>query len=182
MPKTLCKKCGADVVYKTKRPSLCSGCKKKADLPAGPRSKRPPKSSKKELAVSRLTMEIFPELEVIHNGYYSWLRSPKDQPMQLDVYVPELNLAIEFDGKQHLVYNPYMFGKGKAGQERFAYLQKCDSLKDRLCADAGILLLRIRHDRTITKSYLVRRLENDGVLARARQITRVDDFCGEEAK
>lgn len=90
MPTTKCE-CGAEITYKTKPPKLCPACQRAKKK----RGKKPPKSSRKELKVSHLMMEMFPDLEVIHNGYYSWLRSPKNQPMQLDIYVPALKLAIE---------------------------------------------------------------------------------------
>jgi very-short-patch-repair endonuclease len=165
--------CGKKLSYKSRKPKLCPACRRKKPG-AAPKS-RTPKTSKKELLVSRLMMEIFPDLEVIHNGYYSWLRSPKSQPMQLDVYVPELRVAIEYDGRQHSVFSEYMFGAGKAGQARFKYLQDCDQLKDALCLKAGILLLRIRHDRTVTKGYMLRRLENEDVLSKARLVTKVNE-------
>lgn len=162
--------CGKAINYKVRKPRFCKSCKV-SQIPSQGSSRRRsgiPKTSKKELLVARLSMAIFSEIEVIHNGYYSWIRSPKGQPMQLDVYIPQLKVAIEVDGKQHTTYSTYMHGKGKAGLARFEYLQACDKLKDDLCSRAGIDLLRIRHDRTITPGYLLRRLENEGILERAR--------------
>lgn len=67
------------------------------------------------------------------------------------------------DGKQHYEYSPYFHGKGKAGLKRFEYLQTCDKLKDKLCKERGIHLIRIRYDRTITPKYLLTRLANEGI-------------------
>lgn len=108
-------------------------------------------------------MDLFPQYEVIHNGYYSWLRSPKNQPMQLDVYIPELKIAFEVDGRQHFQYSTFLHGKGKKGLERFQYLQACDKLKDELCKKRGVRLIRIRYDRRVTREYLLTRLKNEGI-------------------
>lgn len=176
----ICTRCGKTVPYKTKKPKYCPECRKKVHPKPKTvrRVRRIPKHSKKEALLSQLIMEIFPETEVIINGYYSWLPSPKGAPMQLDVYVPALRLAFEYDGKQHVQYSEYIFGPGKAGRARFEYVQLCDRLKDELCTRTGVKLIRIRYDRTITKEYLLRRMENEGVLAKARALTRVNEGDG----
>ena len=58
--------------------------------------------------------------------------------LQFDFYLPEYNLCIEYDGKQH--FEPIEhFG----GQEYFEYIRKHDQIKNEFCKHNGISLLRI---------------------------------------
>jgi len=57
----------------------------------------------------------------------------------LDVFVPQLNLALEYHGKQH--DQPIDFF---GGEEGFEQRQKLDRRKRRLCKRNGIVLLEIR--------------------------------------
>jgi hypothetical protein len=43
----------------------------------------------------KILREMFPDEEYIRNGYYSFLMSPKQMPMQLDMYFPKMKLAFE---------------------------------------------------------------------------------------
>lgn len=49
-----------------------------------------------ELHVYKLINEYFTPYKVIHQGSPSWL-----SPQKFDVYIPQLNLAIEYQGEQH---------------------------------------------------------------------------------
>jgi very-short-patch-repair endonuclease len=70
------------------------------------------------------------------------LVSDKNWKLRYDFHLPEENLLIEFDGKQHFEANSF-FG----GEEALAKLQKSDKLKNDYASDNGIRLLRIRYDR-----------------------------------
>ena len=59
-------------------------------------------------------------------------------PLPFDFYLPEHNISIEFDGKQHFEPIEY-FG----GQEKFEIQRKHDKIKDNFCKENGIFLLRI---------------------------------------
>lgn len=93
---------------------------------------------------------IMPGQYYIRNGYYSFLISPKGAPMQFDIYFPEFKLAWEYDGRQHSEYNEFMHKSKKA----FRYLQQCDQIKNELCKELGITLIRIRFDKKLTADYL----------------------------
>lgn len=95
----------------------------------------------------------------MENGYHSWLRSPHNKPMQLDRYYPDLMLAIEVQGKQHYKYNP----KVHRSKEAFKYLQKCDQLKQQICATRGVKLIQIRYDDELTIENLARKLYKEGI-------------------
>jgi very-short-patch-repair endonuclease/ribosomal protein L37E len=61
-----------------------------------------------------------------------------------DFYLPNNNILIEFDGKQHYIANKF-FG----GNEYLAILQKYDIIKTNYCKDNNIKLIRIKYDEDI---------------------------------
>lgn len=74
-------------------------------------------------------------LRLKHIGYqrektFPWLLSSKKAHLRLDFYLPKYKKAIEFDGIYH-------FGKGNKRQKQN------DTMKNLLCAQNGITLLRI---------------------------------------
>lgn len=65
----------------------------------------------------------FPDEIIIHHGKPSWLGQ-----QHLDIFFPNKNIGIEYQGQQHLEPVDY-FG----GEKAFKELQKRDKLKKRLC-------------------------------------------------
>lgn len=65
---------------------------------------------------------------------FSWLKTSRTMP--LDIYLPELHLAIECQGMQHFHANE-MFG----GKEAFKIQKQKDELKHRQCKEHGITIL-----------------------------------------
>lgn len=59
-------------------------------------------------------------------------------PLPFDFYLPEYNLCIEYDGKQH--FNAV---KIWGGEERFTLQKERDMIKNQFCKDNNINLLRI---------------------------------------
>jgi hypothetical protein len=91
---------------------------------------------KSETEIYAFIKELFVDYEVFRHHSPSWLA-----PMHLDVYVPELRLAIEYQGQQH--YVPVnIFG----GQEGFEKTKVRDTIKKKLCQKNKVYLLCIRHD------------------------------------
>lgn len=67
----------------------------------------------------------------------TWLTYKK--PMELDMYNEELKLAFEYDGKQHYEYSPFFH----SSPDKFTEQQYKDRLKDKLCKEKGVCLIRI---------------------------------------
>jgi len=98
------------------------------------------------------------------------LKNPATQRnLELDIYCPELKLACEYDGAQHDRVVPKFHPNGeadlKAQQER-------DALKDRLCREADIYLIRVSHKTPLSQieDYIRYHLP-ENVEARQRQLT-----------
>lgn len=66
-----------------------------------------------------------------------------ERPLPFDFYLPQLRVAIEYDGEQH--FGPVMFGRYNldAAIEKFEYTQKHDAIKDKYCSVNNITLIRI---------------------------------------
>ena len=65
---------------------------------------------KEEYLLGEKIIEAFPKLIVIKEGSPEWLKSQR-----FDLWLPELNAAIEYNGKQH--YEPVDFFGGREGYE-----------------------------------------------------------------
>jgi hypothetical protein len=91
---------------------------------------------------------IFPRNEVVHQASPEWLGRQR-----LDVFVPELRMAIEYQGRQH--YEPVPFFGGEGG---FRQTQERDRLKLRLCSENGVAVVFFRYDEIITRELVESRI------------------------
>ncbi|MCK9477621.1 MAG: hypothetical protein M0R46_17025 [Candidatus Muirbacterium halophilum] len=66
--------------------------------------------------------------------------------LPFDFYLPDYDMCIEFDGKQHFESIEY-FG----GDETLKYIKEHDKIKNIFCLSNGISLLRIRYDQNVEK-------------------------------
>lgn len=62
--------------------------------------------------------------------------------LRFDFYLPEYNLCIEYQGRQH--FEPYSFGEKRI--ERFNNQKKNDDIKRNYCISKGIKLLEVKFD------------------------------------
>lgn len=69
--------------------------------------------------------------------------------LPFDFYLPDFNMLIEFDGKQHSI--PIEFW---GGQERLEYIQKHDRMKTDFCERNNIKLLRISYNDDILEKLI----------------------------
>ena len=77
-------------------------------------------------------------INYIRQKFFSGCKYIKEMPF--DFYLPEYNLCIEFDGKQHFESIEF-FG----GEESFKLRQKRDNIKTKFCIENNIKLLRISY-------------------------------------
>lgn len=86
-----------------------------------------------ETALFYSIKEAFPEIEVIHHGKPKWLGR-----QHLDVYIPEHNVGIEYQGLQH--NKPIEFFGGQNAYEKTV---ERDKKKKRLCLKNGCTLIYV---------------------------------------
>ncbi len=106
-------------------------------------------------------------LEVMLEKSWSWLCHPdsKNRRMRIDIFLPALVVAIEYDGRQH---REIAFA---GGLEELAKIQTRDTLKERLLADHGIPLIRLS-DWPIDAVMLAKRAADISPLYRRRRRSR----------
>lgn len=97
---TECIDCNKIIEYKTNKPKRCTECKENRARKKGKANRKNNKKSSyaqwsKEYTMFQILDELMPEELYVRNGYYSFLISPKGEPMQLDIYYPERKLAFE---------------------------------------------------------------------------------------
>jgi hypothetical protein len=91
---------------------------------------------KSEAEIYALVKDILSNHEIIRHCSPEWL-----MPMHLDVYVPELSFAIEYQGEQH--YKPVNVFGGKDGHKK---TKVRDTIKKDLCRQNQLHLLEIKYD------------------------------------
>ena len=80
--------------------------------------------------------EAFPEEKIVHHGRPDWLGK-----QHLDIYLPERNIALEYQGAQHFEPVEY-FG----GVEAFKKQQRRDEIKQKLCKENNCILIYVYPD------------------------------------
>jgi hypothetical protein len=93
---------------------------------------------------------------------FDWLRNPRtDYLLEIDIWFPDIKLAIEYDGKQHFMPNAF-FG----GEEELKDTQLRDQSKNELIAKHSEIthFLRFNYQDRLTKALVLERLQKAGVL------------------
>ena len=88
----------------------------------------------------RLVTKLFPSKTIRREASPRWLGRQR-----LDIYLPELALAIEHQGEQH--YRPI---KAFGGEQAFAMTKERDERKRILCYENGVTLVYVRFDDRLT--------------------------------
>jgi hypothetical protein len=119
--------------------------------------KKIPKESKGEVECRRVLNKIFNR--PFNKNRPSFLNNPVtggNYNLELDCYDPQLKLAVEYDGEAHAKYIPY-FHKNK---EAFYNQKYRDYIKDMMCKNNGITLIRVPHTVKVQniESYLINEL------------------------
>jgi hypothetical protein len=76
----------------------------------------------------------FPDHEVLHHARPDWIGR-----QHLDIYIPEVRVALEYQGPQH--DRPVDFF---GGEEQLRQTKKRDSAKLKKCIEAGVILIYVR--------------------------------------
>lgn len=103
---------------------------------------------KREAQLFQIVRELFPDQRILREASPKWLGR-----MRLDIFLPELQLAIEHQGEQH--YRPIsVFG----GEDAHTRVVERDALKRQLCRQNEVEVLDVRFDAPISRAVLRQRL------------------------
>lgn len=117
--------------------------------------KKPQNKWISEELVYNITKKLYKKYNVIYQYRPSFLISNLGGQMSYDVYIEKLEIAIEYQGKQH--FEPVEFFGGK---ESFIKTIKRDKLKEKLSKDNGIKLIYVNYWETITPELIKDKIEN----------------------
>ncbi len=102
----------------------------------------------REAELYQSVVKLFPTKTIRREASPPWLGQQR-----LDIYLPELALAIEHQGEQH--YRPIeIFG----GEQAFTMNQERDKRKRTLCQENGVTIVEVRFDDPLTLPSLRSRL------------------------
>ena len=96
---------------------------------------------KKETNLYNILKKVFPSIKIIHSYYNAKILGKKE----IDIFLPEYNIGIEYQGEQH--FKPIDFGGygKKRAMKIFEDTQKRDEEKKKICEKNGIILLYFSH-------------------------------------
>ena len=106
-----------------------------------------------EELVYKLAKKLYKEYAVIYQLRPFFLRTPIGGQMSYDVYISGLNVAIEYQGKQHFESVDF-FG----GEIAFQNVQRRDKLKANLSRAHGVKLVYVNYWEDITPALIVERV------------------------
>lgn len=104
--------------------------------------------------LARCVALALPSHEVIREASPSWLA-----PQRLDLFVPTLSLAIEYQGEQHFYPLDHL-----GGEQGLADREAMDERKRDACRAAGVTLVEWRYDEAVTVEAVRARLSAIGCL------------------
>lgn len=110
---------------------------------------------KNEALLAYLVKKQFPKQVMLRNYRPDWLEG-----LELDVYLPDMALAFEYQGIQHFV--PIEIW---GGEEKLRVQQKNDKRKYELCSERGIKLLYATYEDYLSESFLLELLERAGLFS-----------------
>jgi len=95
---------------------------------------------------------------------FSWLINKTGYRMEVDIWVPKLKLAIEYDGEQHFCPVGFM---GKNAIEELNKIKNRDNLKNKLMKEnkeSVQYFIRFDYKEDITEEYVIKKLIKFGVI------------------
>lgn len=108
-----------------------------------------------ETELYRIIKSIFPNDKVIHHYKAKWL-----ERQEIDIFVPHLNLAIEYDGIQH--FKPI---KAWGGEEGLKKNIERDKIKENKCRENNVILIRFNYKENdlLSENYVKSKLNEYGI-------------------
>ena len=103
-----------------------------------------------ENELKSIVKNLFPNYKVkkTRNAFSGW-------NLELDIYVPALKLAFEYNGEQHYEWIKFF----QETEEKFKSLQYRDRCKKKLCKLFGITLITIKYDEDLSEQLVLTKLK-----------------------
>jgi hypothetical protein len=98
-----------------------------------------------ESILASIVQRIFREQTLLRHERPKWLRG-----LELDIFLPDLLLAFEYQGQQH-----HKAVAAWGGDKALAELQERDRLKARICADAQVTLIAVSYREPLTEEHVL---------------------------
>lgn len=117
---------------------------------------------KNETIIADTVKQMFPKYAVYRNyRKFNWLKSKNGRHQEIDIYVKEIKLAIEYDGEQH--FKPVRFGgiSKEEAKTNLKYTKKMDRLKNKKIKshpEDVRYFIRFNYKDTITKEAIKNKL------------------------
>jgi len=92
---------------------------------------------------------LFSQYEILTH-HRSW---NEDWGLELDIYIPELKLAFEYNGKQHYELIEFFHT-----EEEFEAQQYRDRCKKKICKLKGITLIKIKYDEDLSEQLILTKI------------------------
>lgn len=103
----------------------------------------------------KILCELYGDENIIKEFSESWLiNNITGKRMYVDFYIPQLKLAIEYDGSQHDTYVEFIH----KNYRNFYYQVYRDRLKERLLLSHGIKTLRIKYEEKLSTDSIKQRI------------------------
>jgi hypothetical protein len=96
-------------------------------------------TSKLQETTASLLHQHFGRFEIKENYRPDWLTNGEGNRIELDFYLPELNIAIEVNGNQHYHYNPFFHNE----YSDFEKQKRHDDIKKAVCQRKKITLIEL---------------------------------------
>jgi len=106
-----------------------------------------------ETQLFQIVSKILADHDVLRHHRPDWLHG-----LELDIFVPALKLALEYQGQQH--FHPI---EAWGGQEALDRLVARDADKAKACKDLGIALVAIDYTEPLTHEHIIARLGEIGL-------------------
>ena len=120
------------------------------------------KVGKNQSQLFLIVLDIFPNHEILQNfrSHEKLVFSQTGMNMELDIWLPELNLAFEYQGEQH--FHEFHRGHHRSSEDDLEKLKLRDFEKREACARGGITLVEIDYNWERTKQFVIQKIIDSG--------------------
>jgi very-short-patch-repair endonuclease len=122
----------------------------------------PCKYNKTQNKLRTILEDLFPYYLIKYNFKgFSWLKMKSGRRQEIDIYIPDLKLAIEYDGPQHFISIKHFGGKKQLSIQKMRDRNKNRKIKAH--ANDVKIFIRIPYTEPINKKNIIRILSNNGI-------------------